>query len=149
MMKDKSLLPLTGLLAAILSVGLSARALAQPDENGTQNSAPASTNEAGDSGGSTGQGGSDTTSELKHLYHRTTAVLRDTKITTEVKIALHQDAATSQSDIHVSTTSGVVTLQGAVPSSDVAKRAEQIARATEGVAQVKDDLNVSGASASD
>ncbi|HLW78935.1 MAG TPA: BON domain-containing protein, partial [Terriglobia bacterium] len=45
-------------------------------------------------------------------------------------------------DIHVTTTAGVVTLNGQVPNSVVAARAEAIAKNIDGVRDVTNDLRV-------
>jgi len=89
------------------------------------------------------QAGSDTLNAAKHLGKGTATAMRDTKITAKVKVALHEDKVTEDSDIHVDTVAGVVTLSGHVPSPDAAVRAEQLARQTEGVREVNNKLRVS------
>ncbi|RPJ80193.1 MAG: BON domain-containing protein, partial [Acidobacteria bacterium] len=49
----------------------------------------------------------------------------------------------SASDVNVDTTDGIVTLQGRVPSQESRRIAEQIARDTSGVKQVRNELAVS------
>jgi osmotically-inducible protein OsmY len=63
---------------------------------------------------------------------KTVTALSDLKTTAKIKIALLGDELTIHSDIHVSTTSGIVTLSGNVLSPYVAARAVQLAKQTEG-----------------
>jgi hypothetical protein len=74
---------------------------------------------------------------------KTVTALSDLKTTAKVKVALLGDELTVHSDIHVSTAAGVVTLSGNVISPYVAYRAEQLAKQTEGVKEVVNDLKVS------
>lgn len=68
--------------------------------------------------------------------------LNDATITTRVKTALLNDPEVGVLRIDVDTTSGVVTLSGAVPSSAQADRAVRIAKTVEGVKDVKSALKV-------
>jgi hyperosmotically inducible protein len=68
--------------------------------------------------------------------------LKDTDITAKVKYALHENNATSDSDIHVSTSNGVVTLTGQVAKRHQAVEAEKVAGRTDGVRQVVNQLEV-------
>ena len=92
------------------------------------------------------QAGSDTAAAAKDVYTGTKRAVKDTAITTKIKTALHDDAALKGQDIHVSTTTGVVTLQGQVSSREAAARAEDLAAHTEGVKHVNNQLMVSNAS---
>jgi len=100
-------------------------------------------------GESVEQAGSDTLDAAKHAAKRTATAMRDTKITAKVKVALHEAGITEDSQIHVSTRAGIVKLRGRVPSSDTAMRAEQLAKQTEGVRGVTNDLRVAGEAKSD
>jgi hyperosmotically inducible protein len=71
--------------------------------------------------------------------------LEDTKITTKVKTAFASGKDINSNDIHVTTTAGVVTLDGSVQNSDMATRIVAIAKNTEGVRGVTNDLRVSSA----
>ena len=124
--------------SAVLSLGLAVPVLAQSDNGAT---AGQSMNAAGDS---MEQAASDTAKAAEHAYHGTATAIRDTKITAKVKAALHEDGATQHSDIHVSTSAGIVTLTGQAASTDAAARAEQLAQQTEGVRVVDNKLMVSG-----
>ena len=73
----------------------------------------------------------------------TAAALRDLKTTAKVKAALLGDQLTVQSHINVSTANGVVTLSGNVLSPYVAARAEKLAKQTEGVKEVVNNLKLS------
>jgi len=64
-------------------------------------------------------------------------------ITSKVKAALALSKQVSASDVNVDTTDGIVTLQGRVPSQESRRIAEQIARDTSGVKQVRNELAVS------
>ena len=74
---------------------------------------------------------------------KTVTALSDLKTTTKVKAALLGDELTAHSHIHVSTAAGVVTLSGNVLSPYVAARAEQLAKQTEGVKEVVNNLKFS------
>jgi osmotically-inducible protein OsmY len=66
----------------------------------------------------------------------------DASITASVKAKLAADAGTSATAINVDTKEGVVTLSGAVSSEAEKSKAEQIAKATEGVKSVTNNLTV-------
>jgi len=70
------------------------------------------------------------------------ATIDDSAITAKVKGKLAEDSQTSAIKISVSTSQGVVTLSGTVPTETEKTRAEQIARQTEGVKRVVDDIKV-------
>jgi osmotically-inducible protein OsmY len=126
------------LSAAVLGLAMAVPAFAQ--DNPGSPSAGQSMHQAGEAAE---QAGSDTLNAAKHLGEGTATAMRDTKITAKVKVALHEDKVTEDSDIHVDTVAGVVTLSGHVPSPDAAARAEQLARQTEGVREVNNKLRVS------
>src|SRR5258708_37625443 len=100
---------LFGLMVSAI-VGLAVPAFAQ------ENPAP-----AGDSMSQAGQemkqAGSDTADAAKHAATATATAMRDTKITAKVKYALSSKGLMRESDIHVKTAAGVVTLDRTVPSS--------------------------------
>jgi BON domain len=81
--------------------------------------------------------------DASQVVKKTVTALSDLKTTAKVKAALLGDELTVHSDIHVSTAAGVVTLSGDVISPYVAYRAEQLAKQTEGVKEVVNDLKVS------
>ena len=126
------------LSAAVLGLAMAVPAFAQ--DNPGSPSASQSMHQAGEAAE---QAGSDTLNAAKHVGKGTATAMRDTKITAKVKVALHEDKVTEDSDIHVDTVAGVVTLSGHVPSPDAAVRAEQLARQTEGVREVNNKLRVS------
>jgi hypothetical protein len=80
--------------------------------------------------------------DASQVVKKTVTALSDLKTTAKVKAALLGDELTAHSDIHVSTAAGVVTLSGNVISPYVAYRAEQLAKQTEGVKEVVNDLKV-------
>ena len=66
----------------------------------------------------------------------------DATITTAVKNKLAADPTTSAARINVDTANGVVTLSGAVPTTAEKSEAERIARNTQGVTQVANNITV-------
>jgi hypothetical protein len=74
---------------------------------------------------------------------KTVTALSDLKTTAKVKASLLGDELTMHTHIHVSTADGVVTLSGKVVSPWVAARAEELAKQTEGVKQVVNNLKLS------
>lgn len=69
----------------------------------------------------------------------------DQDITTGIQAKLYSDSITKPASINVAVKSGIVTLTGDVPSSDVALEAMKIANGTPGVKRVDDRLTVNGA----
>ena len=121
--------------ALVLGVGLAMPAFAQ--DTGT--SAPVS------AGTSMHRAGEATEGAAKNAYTGTVTALDDTTITTKVKAAFASGKGIESNDIHVTTTAGVVTLGGTVQNSGMAARVEAIARNTDGVRGVNNDLRVSSA----
>lgn len=68
----------------------------------------------------------------------------DTSITAAVKAKLLANSSTSGMDIHVETNHGVVTLSGTVKTEAESDLAERIARDTDGVTDVTNNLQVQG-----
>jgi hyperosmotically inducible protein len=66
----------------------------------------------------------------------------DATITNTVKSRLAADPTTSAARIDVDTSNGVVTLSGSVPTAAEKSEAERIARNTQGVTQVVNNINV-------
>ena len=66
----------------------------------------------------------------------------DTTLTTKVKAKFIDDKAVSSMNINVETFKGTVQLSGFANSQAEADRAVQIARATEGVKAVKNDIRL-------
>jgi hyperosmotically inducible periplasmic protein len=66
----------------------------------------------------------------------------DATITTTVKNRLAADPTTSAARINIDTSNGVVTLSGAVPTAAEKSEAERIARNTQGVTQVVNNITV-------
>lgn len=72
-----------------------------------------------------------------------TAFVKDSVITTKVKTKLAADKLGSLAQIHVDTDrNGMVVLSGNVKSQERADAAVAIARATEGVTSVRNDLKI-------
>jgi hypothetical protein len=80
--------------------------------------------------------------DASRAAEKTVTALRDLKTTAKVKAALLGDQLTVHSHIHVSTADGVVTLSGNVLSPYVAARAVQLAKQTEGVKEVVNNLKI-------
>ena len=66
----------------------------------------------------------------------------DATITAKVKAALLHAADVKGTDLNVNTVNGAVTLKGSVESQAQTDRAVQIARASEGVREVNNQLTV-------
>ncbi|HWC05051.1 MAG TPA: BON domain-containing protein [Methylomirabilota bacterium] len=66
----------------------------------------------------------------------------DASITASVKTRLAREKAGTLTKVDVDTSKGVVHLTGAVPSSELKKRASEVARSIEGVREVRNDLKV-------
>ena len=73
----------------------------------------------------------------------------DDAITNSVKRQLLADNDLRRLDLSVTTSNGVVTLAGIVPSNDMRREAVDLARHTPGVARVNDQLRVIGSGPSD
>ncbi len=116
--------------ATVLGIGLAIPVLAQ------DSSPPVS------AGTSMRQAGEDTKGAAKNAYVGTVRVLDDTTITTQVKAAFASGKGINSNDIHVTTTAGIVTLGGQVQNADTSARVEAIARNTNGVRGVTNDLRV-------
>lgn len=136
-MKVSFLLKQTIGILAIGGLAIAVPAMAQNDTG--QPSASDSMHQAGNS---MKQAGSETVNAAKHAAEGTATAMRDTKITAKVKAALHHAGISEKSEIHVNTTAGVVDLSGRVPSTDMAEQAVQLAKQTEGVRSVTNDLRV-------
>lgn len=93
--------------------------------------------------------GADTASAAKNAYQGTATAVSDTNLTAKVKLALHNDDSIEHDDIHVTTVAGVVTLSGHVPNVAASSQAEHIAKATTGVRDVTNQLQVDAAASSD
>ncbi len=86
------------------------------------------------------EAGSSAENAASHAYHGTATAVEDTALTAKVKTALHDDAATKDATIHVTTVAGVVTLRGRVASGELSDKAQAIAQNTSGVKSVKNKL---------
>ncbi len=64
----------------------------------------------------------------------------DTVLTTKVKAALAADPVVKATEVNVETFRGTVQLSGFVSTPEARQRAVQLARATNGVRGVKDDM---------
>ena len=91
------------LSAAVLGLAMAVPAFAQ--DNPGSPSASQSMHQAGEAAE---QAGSDTLNAVKHVGKGTATAMRDTKITAKVKVALHEDKVTEDSDIHVDTVAGAI-----------------------------------------
>jgi hyperosmotically inducible protein len=121
--------------ALVLGMTVAAPVFAQED-NG-----PASQSMS-KAGASAEDAASDAGQAIKHAYHGTVTALSDSAITAKVKTALHENKTTSASNIQVDTVAGVVTLKGTASSADALATAQQVAQATSGVKEVKNELTM-------
>jgi len=83
-----------------------------------------------------------TGAEARDTARETGALMGDAGITTAVKTKMLADSAVGGLDINVDTKDAVVTLTGEVVSSAEKRKALQIARETDGVKSVKDNLKI-------
>ncbi len=118
--------------AMVLGFGLAIPAIAQDTNAGTGVSASTSMHQAGE----------DTESATQNAYHGAVTAVDDTTITAAVKTNLAAAKDMRSGQIHVTTTAGVVTLEGTVHDSNVAARAVAIAKDASGVQNVTNDLQV-------
>lgn len=72
------------------------------------------------------------------------AAIADTAITAKVKTQLVREDSLKENDIHVTTTNGVVTLEGAVANANDKALAATIAKSVDGVRSVDNDLRTPG-----
>ena len=91
-----------------------------------------------------GQAGRDAGNAIERGVDRTTAAAGDAAITSAVKAKFLADTAVSGLKIDVDTSNGIVTLTGNVSSKAEAERAVTMARNTEGVTRVINNLRVAG-----
>jgi osmotically-inducible protein OsmY len=121
----------TVLLTAMFAIG----AYAQELSSDTQN-VPAKE--------SFDQAGQQTDQAAQSTSEGVKTAVDDTAITAKVKAALGRDKVTSQSvsHIHVTTTTGIVTLKGTVTTVETLAQAELLARSTQGVRNVVNELQV-------
>ncbi|MDA8329314.1 MAG: BON domain-containing protein [Betaproteobacteria bacterium] len=75
------------------------------------------------------------------------ATIDDAVITTKVKAELMDRTSLKKSDIHVTTTNGVVTLEGTASSSKAKSVAEAAVKSVEGVKSIDDNLTTPSSSA--
>jgi osmotically-inducible protein OsmY len=115
-------------LAFALSVAF-AFALAACSSDGSKSSGSSS------SGGT----GSSTSDQIKQDA-------KDATLTTKVKSALAADVGLSTLKIDVDSAGSTVTLKGTVDSADKKQRAEEVARKVDGVATVRNQLQVKAGS---
>jgi hyperosmotically inducible protein len=78
----------------------------------------------------------------KGTMERAKDATKDSWITAKTKIALFADDRVPGSDINVETQNGMVTLRGKVPTADQKRAAEEVTRTVDGVASVRNDLQV-------
>ncbi len=73
--------------------------------------------------------------------------LDDTAITANIKSKLAAERVQTLTNVEVNTTNGVVTLAGQVENEDIRRKAEQIARQSEGVREVRNNLQIAAGAA--
>ena len=97
--------------------------------------AACSSNQNGKSSGSSSGGTGSTSDQIKQDA-------KDATLTTKVKSALAADVGLSTLKIDVDSAGSTVTLKGTVDSADKKQRAEEVARKVDGVATVRNQLQV-------
>lgn len=88
------------------------------------------------------QAATTTGAKIDSSLQKASGYMDDSTVTAKVKSALMDDKGIESGDISVSTTKGVVTLTGFVPSQAVASQAVAVATKTEGVQSVSDKLQI-------
>lgn len=83
---------------------------------------------------------------IKQTAHDMKEVTGDTWITSKAKIALYADGRVKGRDVSVETMNGEIFLRGKVESEEAKSAAAEVARAIDGVKNVKNDLQVVSAS---
>lgn len=136
----------------VLGMAFAVPAFAQSaNPNGSDPNAPATAGQdMHQAGHEMEQAGADTAAAATDTYQGTKREAKDVTITAEVKSALERDKAIpSAREIHVHTKAGVVTLNGNVPSPEVAQHASSLAAETKGVRSVNNQLMVISSSRTD
>ena len=80
--------------------------------------------------------------KAKEATHEATGAVNDSWLTSKTKIALFADDRVKGKDVRVETQKGQVFLRGKVDSEEAKTAAAEIAKGTEGVKRVKNDLQV-------
>ena len=80
--------------------------------------------------------------KTEHVAKKTTGVISDSAITTEVKTKLLAAKGVPGSKIEVDTTNGTVTLNGVVPTRTARAKAVRITRGSKGVKHVVDHMTI-------
>ena len=80
--------------------------------------------------------------QLKVASEGAKAIVSDSAITTAVKAKFLADSTVRSADISVDTNNGVVALSGTAPSDDAHRQALELARHTDGVKRVDDQIKV-------
>lgn len=88
--------------------------------------------------------GAEVGEKLAVAANRVQDAVSDGAITAKIKSKMALDDTIKSRDIHVSTSDAVVTLSGKVASTAERDRAMQLARETDGVKSVTDQLQVAG-----
>ncbi|HET7370822.1 MAG TPA: BON domain-containing protein [Gammaproteobacteria bacterium] len=120
---------------ALLAAGLSLAACGQNNGSGTDGQTV---------GEQTQATVNRTQNQADQMADQAQTAVSDTAITAAVKSKLLANSSTSGMDIHVETNHGVVTLSGTVTAEAEKSLAERIARNTNGVTDVTNNLEVKG-----
>jgi hyperosmotically inducible periplasmic protein len=132
------------IIVPMLVFGMAAAApiFAEDADTSAPGSASSSMHHAGES---MENAASSTGHAVSNAYHGTVTAMSDTKITAKVKRDLHEGKVTKGGDIDVDTVNGIVTLHGTVRSASASAKATRIARNTEGVKGVTNNLTMASA----
>jgi hyperosmotically inducible periplasmic protein len=129
-------------LALVFAAPVAALAMVAAAPAFAQISNPSASQSMHAAGESAESAASNSAQAMEHAYHGAKTATKDTAITAKVKMALKKNRLLRHDEIHVSTSAGVVTLKGNVPSRAAATRAETVAKEAKGVRQVRNELLV-------
>ena len=137
------LIPAVLLSAAMLAAGCDRASTQGTAYNNSGNSAaPAPANPVPTTGTAADKSPPAMTGPTTNLNPGGANVVNDTVTTGKIKAAIAADSGMKDSDVSVSTNSGVVTLAGTVKSQDQVTIATNLAQRQEGVARVESSIAV-------
>ena len=77
----------------------------------------------------------------ERAYNHVARDVKDMSLEARIKVVLHENKSTRDSDVQVTADNGTVTLTGQVPSEQSARRVQEVVASVYGVSTVNNDLN--------